>query len=73
MYYFSRKETLIFPLPDHAQTLMTVLVQETAVKPDPNTATVQAAQWSQPQALPDRRAEPFTNLLEHFTASQNTE
>lgn len=49
------------------------MVQQTAVKPDPNTATVQAAQWSQPQALPDRREELFTNFLDHFTVSEHTE
>lgn len=46
------------------------MVQQTAVKPHPNTATIQ---WSQPQALPDKRAELFTNLLNPFTASENTE
>lgn len=59
------------PLPDHAQTLITEMVQQTAVKPDPDTATIQAAPWS--QALPDRRAELFTNLLQLFSASENTE
>lgn len=57
-----KRQILIFPLPGHAQTLITVMLQEAAVKPDPNTATIQAAQWSQPQALPDVQSFLQTSL-----------